>query len=186
MKAMIALCCAAVASSAAVAQPITYSFTGTGSGAVGLTDFESFNFEITLSGDFSSVFSTGPGLLRFETTSATISIDGLLSDAVFNPTISLVANNNSDILVFGNASTNQALIVMDNPEFVDYDLSAPFGPVTDTTPGATFQFVALSTTGGFVTLDEISTVTYNAVPTPAAAGLLAVGGLVAARRRRSS
>ena len=173
-----------VVAGAANADAITYRFTGEANGSLGNATFTDAFFEILVTGDDADIFSPAPGLIRFETMSATVSIEGVANDVLINPTISVVSNQNSDVLVLGRVDTDRALIVYNEPEFEDYDLSAPFGPVTDETPGATAQFRDLPTVAGALDLSDMEFAVFEAIPAPGAMGLLALGGLVATRRRR--
>ncbi|MEL6741017.1 MAG: hypothetical protein AAFP26_10220 [Planctomycetota bacterium] len=175
---------AGLTTSSALAQTVIYTFSGTGSGDVAGQTFVRTDYTITLVGDISNREMNLPGVMRVVVDSATISIDGLLDEATFTPTLNVASNMNTDVLVLGNFDTNLALFVLDDPGFADYNLSAPFGPVTDGTPLATDQFLDIATSGGAVSMQSIVDVTFTATPTPGAVATLALAGVLATRRRR--
>lgn len=175
---------AAVVAAPAFGQTVTYTFTGQGSGSLAGVGFSSSSFEITLQANLVDRTESTPGVHFLLSQSAVITIDGVVTDAAFVETLNVASNTNTDVLVLGRQPINLALFVMNDVGLDDYDLSAPFGPVTDFTPVATEQFIGIATSAGDLTMQSIEFVTFEATPTPGVAGLLAVGGLVASRRRR--
>lgn len=166
------------------AQSVTYTFTGLGSGELNGTTFVRTAYTITLHGNLADREMNLPGVMRLVASSATISIEGVAENASFLPALNVASNMNTDVLVLGNVNTNLALFVLDEAGFADYDLSAPFGPLTDGTPLATEQFVNIGTDAGVLSMQSLVSVTFEATPTPGVAGVLAVAGVFASRRRR--
>ncbi len=181
----VALSAITLTTAPAAAQPVEYKFTGRAAGFFNAQPFNNTNMEITLAGDLSDVFSNGPGLVRFQTSAATLTLDGFAFNALFNPTLAVTANQNQDILVLGNLQTSFAMAIFNDPAFVDYDLSAPFGPVTQFNTLIPNQFNNVGTSQGLLTVTAIGAFTFTAtvIPAPATVAPLALG-LLAARRRR--
>ncbi len=175
----------AVVTTSALADPVLYKFTGRASGSIGGVTFADSAFEILMDGDTSTIFTNPGGFQTFTDTTTTFSIDGFVNGATINDEFSLVANHVSDVLVLGNWVHNSARVIMDIPAVENYDLSAPFGPVTDDTPGATFQFNFEDTSAGVLDLSGMTTVTFEAIgiPAPGALGVLALSGIMIRRRR---
>jgi hypothetical protein len=176
----------AIATGMVQAQPVVYSFTGQASGFFDAVAFTDVAIEINLSGDLADVFSPAPGLIRFEDSAATLDLDGFASGATFNPTLSVVSNQNSDVFVLGNATLNLAIAIFDDPAFVGYDLGAPFGPITEENVLIPNQFNNVGTSQGLISVTNIRGFTFEAsiIPAPGATAALALAGLTAARRRR--
>lgn len=182
---VVALASSATMTTPAWAQPVEYTFSGVAAGFFDAQAFNNTRIQITLAGDLSDVFSSGPGLVRFQTSAAILNLDGLATDAVFNPTLAVTSNQNRDILVLGNVQANLALAIFNDPAFVDYDLSAPFGPVTQFNTLIPNQFNTVGTSQGLLTVTAIGAFTFTAtvIPAPATLAPLALG-LLATRRRR--
>lgn len=174
----------AITSSIAFSQPVEYRFDGIGSGSLAGVGFTDVSFEIILNGDLADITTTGIGYPLFFDSAATFSVNGIGSGA-FLVDISIVRNLNTNVFVLGDWTSDSALAIMDNPEFVGYDLTTPFGPVTDFTLGATSQFADIGTTAGGLSIQQMSELTFQAgVPTPGTLGLIALGGVACMRRRR--
>ena len=176
----------AAVTAASSAQSVQYSFSGVGTGSVNSGSFADLAFEVVLRGDLSDIFGNGSNFPTFLDSSATVSIDGLITDAVFDHTLSAIVNRSRSLLVLGDWDTDLALGVMDNAEFDGYELTAPFGPVTDTLIGATDQFSDMATSAGLVSIPEMQFMTFEATTVPAPMGglLLPLASLIATRRRR--
>ncbi len=183
---VVALAASATITAPAAAQPVEYTFSGRAAGFFNAQAFTNTQIQITLAGDLSDVFSSGPGLVRFETNAAILNLDGFATDAIFNPTLAITSNQNQDVLVLGNVQTNLALAIFNDPAFVDYDLSAPFGPVTQFNTLIPNQFNTVGTSQGLLTVTAIGAFTFTAtiIPAPATVAPLALGLLATRRRRR--
>jgi len=177
------------------AAPITYIFTGTGSGS--LTDannqsnpFTNAPLTITYTGDTNnvtalnastSIISTAPG-------SVSMAIQGLgtfhFSDAGF-----VFVNRQSLFVGFGTNNLDR----FDLGQLAgigSYDLTTAFGPATTADTCCTFQFINVAMDGGSLTVNTLVPVgTFAAVlgaPEPGTWMLLGSGiaGVLIASRRR--
>lgn len=183
MKFVIAVI--AVFVSSAVSQDVEYVFSGTGNGLLGEVSFFDTEFSITLTGDESDIFQTPEGYDKFIDASATFSIDGIAQNVLFTTSISVVVNHSTNSLVLGNFGNHRALAIMDNEEFVGYDLRGFFGPVTEYEPRAINQFMGVSTEMGFLGIPDMSEISYRAVPSPSSTIALLFGvGVISCRRNR--
>ncbi|MEQ9206777.1 MAG: hypothetical protein RLN78_05370 [Phycisphaerales bacterium] len=183
---MIALLPLACFASTALASPIAYTLEGVADGSLAGVAFADAAFTITLTGDTDDIFDNDAGHRTILDSAATIDIAGITTGAIFTPLMSLVAVDTTDLLVFGNWDTDLALIIMDETGFDGYALGAPYGPITDLSPGAVFQFTNIGTSAGGVSFTQMDSVTFSAtaIPSPASLATLSLAGLVASRRRR--
>lgn len=170
----------------AAAQPVVYSLTGIGTGHLDGTQFADAEFEIVFSGDLTEIGVSPGGNPQFLDIDATIAIDGISAGSTFLHEMSLVSNQSTSRLVFGDQTINSALAIMDGDAFVGYQLGADFGPVSDDSIDAVYNFSAQPTSDGPLGFSIISSMTFTAtlVPAPASAAMLGMVGLCAARRRR--
>jgi hypothetical protein len=171
-----------------LATPITFTFAGIGSGSLGSTSFTDAEFKITALADTDDV-SVAAGSRRVHrvfNATALVSISGV-GDAEFTmPTIS-VANQNTPAVGFSDPGQDLAILFANlNPAFATYNLRTAMGP-TPGVPTINDGEVFATTLGEFV-LDEVSTVSFEAVggvvSEPTALLLICVGlaGVAAVRR----
>ena len=174
------------------AAPITYSFSGTGTGFVDASPFTGADFEITLQGDTDLIaFSNNIAQNPIDFGDATITLDGV-GTGFFAELVWLFNNKTSEDVGF------RALpIIPSIPDFLSvihfgvgldtYDLDTAFGPlpapnVAFVTPGNT---MALNI--GALSFSSVSDATFEAylVPLPGAIGLFgsALGFLGWMRRK---
>jgi hypothetical protein len=175
------------------ADPVTYTFSGTGSGDVGGAAFNNAPFTIAVSADTASIVNPAPGVYFLNDMASTIAIGGF-SLATFNGIDgnSIFANNGTSTAAFSLGSPpaptgTSTLLGMQGPvAFASYDLSTTYGPVFWATPAPVANFVNQATTIGAVTFTDYSDVTFTAtvIPEPASAGLMVLlsGGIYFARR----
>ena len=178
------------------AAPVAYSFSGTASGSIAGTDFINGAFQLGLLTDTDTVFQPFPGdpsIIRTANATLVFTINGVAGRfdtpfAVFrnasgpNPVVGLAAADGNDLLSIA------------DPSFATYDLSAPFGPVTQSPPQfLNAGFVYQTDVGDVVfEVEPPASVTFQAVPSPIPVpggfGLMAsaLGGLFLLFRRRTS
>lgn len=163
---------------ASFAEPISYVYTGVGSGNLAGVAFSNAGFTITGIADTNNIVPEQHGEPVYnEHLQTRVTIDGV-------GTVSIFENTSTYVLQGCCGGFGKTLLAdwigIDAPEFVNagYRLDTALGPVTDTTPANTFQFVNVPTSGGVLSMPVISTVTFRAVtavPEPASFLLLAMG-----------
>jgi len=181
----------------ASADPLTITFSGTGSGSIGGTPYDSAAFIFTFDSDTDLIATPPCCATDFTTpggTPATFWIDGIGSGTFMG-----------DQAVFANPSPTELAVgiwhydipdwlVLSSSAFVSYDLSTSLGPLVSPVAFA-FSDPFPSSMGTFY-LDSVSGVTYTAIvgsgigastPEPASVALLGTALLVVCTllRRRS-
>jgi len=169
----------------AFAAPISYTFTGTGTGSIGTDPFTNAAFVVTINADTSQVayqpLLTSYGILNL---AGTIGISGIGTANFTDPLFFFGGHGSADV-GFGYFGPGNLIDVL-NAAASTYDLVSNF---TFTGPNGNLnQFVGAATNMGALTYTSMSDVTFTAVagvPEPGCA-LLAVAGLavVVLRRRR--
>lgn len=174
----------ACAVSSADAEVITFTYTGRGSGSIGQVNFTSRLFTLSAIGDTANRVRIG-NAWRISHGTASVSIDGIGTYAIGQPTSSAV-NNTYQAVIFGDPVANDALYVeRPHPAFETWDLSSSIGPFT--LSGEIWD-TPLTTSGGTLSfLHGFSAGTYQAVVVPAPGavlvGTLSVWGRAVRRRR---
>jgi len=177
---IIAVICI-VAGNPAQATPITFSFTGVGSGNLDTTVFTDAAFEVLISVDTDDViFRTDT--YGIEDLSGTIDISGVGIGTFVEPLY--VFDCQSCVAVgFGNRTKYDLIDLFVIGVGLDtYDLTSYFGPISDQDPFFG-QFVNVELSIGALTFTSMSYATFTAIPEPGTVLLVAVGGLVIRRRK---
>jgi len=154
----------------AVAQtsPITFVFTGVGTGTIGGMGFADAAFTITAVGDTSTVheFTGGPpaSTPTIDSITATISISGI---GVATFTEATRVFNSQTVTVVGFNSPVHADLYNIGPDasLATYDLVTDFGPIFDATPSAVNQFLNVSTSMGLLSFTSAQDGSFQAFVT---------------------
>ena len=171
----------------AIAAPIMYRLSATGTGQLGATPFTATPFTITSMADTSQITSPFPAIYRVVTTSAVVAITGFPSATFTNPTTN-VANNSNSSVGFSDPGQNLAILFSGSAAFAGYQLNTSIGPLSGSpsiNPGANFP-----TSAGNFSLTQIpSNVTFEAtlIPEPSTLILFATAciGFLKPRRTKS-
>jgi hypothetical protein len=171
----VALACAGVAEAA----PITYFYSGSGTGSLGGAGFTNAEFVITAQAETSNItpwVNAGFGPQNTHL-SATININGLGVHTINTPSHSWTVPDGSVGGLGENLYVNW--VTLSGSFLPGYGLDTAYGPVTDTTPWDVGQFNTVNTTGGVLSFTSISTVTFEAKLVPEQSAMLsaAIAGL---------
>ncbi|MBP6765097.1 MAG: hypothetical protein KA141_08875 [Rubrivivax sp.] len=175
---------------AAWAVPITYIYSGTGSGSLGGTNFSSTGFIITAQADTDNIAPWSSATLQNTHSSATVTLLGFGTFTLTAPTHTWIADN--CCLGIG-ADLSSNYLTLFNPAIVSvgYALATDIGPILDATASTQNQFVGIETSGGDLSISQLNGASFqaitSAVPETSASVLMALGlagiGLAARRRR---
>lgn len=176
---------------AAMATPITFTISTTGSGTLGATVFTDATLTFTQISDTGLVSACGTGIVCApEVTSNTVTISGLGTFTVDDST-QFFNNTGTTTVGFFDAVQSDLLDVSD-PAFATYDLQSALGPITDTI--VSVPFTSVVTDGGTLAFTgDSENGTFDAVlgtaPEPGSlllmlAGAIPLGAGLLRRRRR--
>ncbi len=177
------------ACTSAQAAPITYIYSGTGTGTLDGATFTNAAFTITGAADTVNIapwpISTNPPL-RNPHLSTQIEIDGLGIFSITTPVHSWVSAGANG---FGGLGEDLAdnWLTLQEPVLVGYGLDGAIGPVVETTPTLfSGQFIGVATSGGELAFTSVGTVSFTAVPVPepASVAFAAIGLVLLASQRR--
>lgn len=174
-------------SSALQAAPITFIYSGLGTGTIGGTSFDGALITLTAYADTANRLSFGSGF-SLVNDSATVEIEGIGVFGFTSPTRNFVSNTNTGAgfsRYSGGTSGPDLAIIFNVPSLGSYFLDTDFGPVTST--GQFIQwgggFGSMETSGGTIFINTVNTpITYQAilgresgVPEPSSTVLLLSG-----------
>jgi hypothetical protein len=162
------------------ADPITYLYSGTGTGQLGSSTFSDTNFTITALADTNNITlwqlgGNGPQNTHLSTV---IDITSLGSYSITTPSHTWISGATSGPgSGWGGLGENLSLnwINIHENEFVGYGLNTPVGPLLYDSPGSVDQFHDVSTSGGLLKFTSISTVSFTAIVAPEPSTLLLLG-----------
>lgn len=173
---------------AASASPITYLFSGEASGSLGGTAFSNQSFVIAAQADTANIGPWCCSNRQNTSLSANISIGSLGTVSFLGATHTWVADN--CCMGFGaNLGLNYLNLNNTGGIIGTYNLATPFGPIHDPFASTQGQFTNVATSGGALSIFQVSNVHFQAVavPEPGTYALMALGlgavGFIARRRR---
>jgi len=187
----VASCIALVLSfgTASQATPITYSFTGTGTGVIGGTAFADAPFQFILNADTTQVaLEPMRGAIGIMDLLGRFTIDGVGTVTFTRPTF-VFGGNGRDLIRFGDDTVGNYIAIFDDTlGLAAYDLRSNFGPITSHNDNLD-QFHDIPTDRGLLTYSVMSPVTFRStvdatVPEPALVLLMGAGLVLAAVRLR--
>lgn len=179
------------------AQNIVYTFSGIGTGSFSGAAFTNAAFTINVYANVEDI-AADPPLFEYyvEDIRSEFEISGVGSGEFLNDERVFVADNVLGIshgASLGESPGPLEILDLISDDFMGYDLSGDFGPVTVTGAGTAIfafeQFINEPTTGGALTFTNVSSVTFSAtvIPEPSGALLgLASGSALVWRRRRKT
>jgi len=168
------------------ASPITYTFSGVGSGSLGALPFTNLSVTIIAYADTSQIFTNDPTNFQLYNQSASISVPGFPTATLSNSTDFVTQQTTADpkspgAVGIGGAPSFADILDVIGLTFKTYDLSTSFGPVSGAALGNTglsfattdgnFRWTSLPLTADFQAELEI-------VPEPATISLLSLAALV--------
>ena len=188
-RALCAIAGLSLAASGSSAAMITFIHSGQGSGTIDGVDFLRKNFTITGIGDTSSREFDGANVFSIDHTSASITIEDVGTFDFISGTRTYV-NSGSESAGLSRETLDGADLFDSgaDPSLGVWDMLSSIGPLQGSGELLQWNLGNVDTSGGVLLFESNPGVggTFQAivVPAPASLGVLAMGGMVAARRRR--
>lgn len=160
------------------ADSIIYTFTGTGSGTVGTSNFLNQSISITVLGNTENVINAMAGIFVNASLNTSIDIPSIATIRVEDLT-NMFSNStpNSAGIGIGDSTLHLALFGLIPAN--SYNLTSDSGPLFNANPVAATEFVNVATSEGTLDMTSWTNVTFNAslspVPEPGSVLLLGVG-----------
>lgn len=165
------------------ADSIIYTFTGTGSGTVGTSNFLNEPIGVTVLGNTENVINPTPDIFVNASLNTSINIPGIADIRVEDLT-NMFANSTSNSAGIGIGDSTLHLALFGLIPANSYNLTSDFGPLFNANPVAAREFVNVATSEGTLDMTSWVNVTFSAslssVPEPGSVLLLSVGLLGAA------
>jgi len=167
MKAFIAILPALLTASA-MAEPISFVETVTGSGSLGSNNFTDALITLTFNGNTSNV--SGPTIYSLPGFLA-VSVAGIPGSGVFSDSLIAVDNQIISRGGFSDQTLGVGILLMDAGAFASYDLKSAIGPIS----GAAFQpplSAPFNTTAGTFTITSLTSNPTFTATTPEPVGII--------------
>jgi PEP-CTERM motif-containing protein len=165
------------------ADSIIYTFTGTGSGTVGTSNFLNQSISITVLGNTENVINAMAGIFVNASLNTSIDIPSIATIRVEDLT-NMFSNSTPNGAGIGIGDSTLHLALFGLIPANSYNLTSDFGPLFNANPVAATEFVNVATSEGTLDMTSWTNVTFNAslsaVPEPGSVLLLSVGLLGAA------
>jgi hypothetical protein len=149
----------------ALASPITYTLTGTGSGTVNGAPFTNSVWTITVKGDTLAI-TYHASITEYDLlgTTVTMAITGV-GTATVTDSVSIFSSqvgSEGRLGISRNGAINGPMLILSDAAFITYALATPLGPIT-AFPSLYSRFQNLQTNLGPITLSSSGSVTFQAV-----------------------
>ena len=171
-------------STTASATPVTYEFSGSGSGTIDGVSFTDAEFSFVTNADTEDIQSDSI-VFSQENLTGVLRVDGF-APATITENVRIFNNFSSEVVGIGHPGGDLLNVADQQGVGLDtYDLSTSFGPVTTSNPVfGQFQFVGSDL--GDITFSDMTTLTFQAtvVPEPNSLVLLCLGVLLVSYRLR--
>ena len=149
-----------VFASVTLASPITFTFTGTGSGTVNAVPFTNAVYTVTLKGDTAAI-TFHPNDYSMVATTMTMAIAGFAT-ATVTEFVSIFDNQQTSLLGISRNVLGDMFDIK-NTAFATYALATPLGPI-NLLPGlGNLNFKNLQTNLGPITVSDLSSITFQSV-----------------------
>jgi hypothetical protein len=189
MRILLGLTIALAVISTSFATPISFAYTGSGSGSIGGTPFTNTPFVITALGDTNSRLGPLSGIYWIDHASAQIEINGVGSYSFLDPTStyydfqspSVYLTRTPDVLLLGSTVPISGL--------AGWNMLTSIGPISTAFLSIQWENIPLLTSGGTLSLSGFipsASFTATLVPEPCAFVLTVIASAGFVSRRRNA